>query len=69
MCLVAIAEIVVVAIYFILPFEPAALPWNSDFTWVAVNYAPILIGITLLVLWAWWKFSVRDWYSGPKRTI
>ncbi len=69
MNLIALAEIVFITIYFILPFEPAAVPGNKDFTWVAVNYAPILVGITLLILWIWWQTSVKKWFTGPKKTI
>jgi hypothetical protein len=69
MGLVAMAEIVIMCIYFIMPFEPAAVPGNENFTWIAVNYAPILVGITLLILWVWWRLSVRKWFKGPIRTI
>ncbi len=69
MNLIAVAEIVIISIYFILPFEPAAVPGNKNFTWLAVNYAPILLGITLFVLWIWWKLSVKKWFTGPRRTI
>lgn len=69
MNLVAVIEILVIAVYFVLPFEPAAVPGNEHFTWVAVNYAPILVGVTLLLLWIWWKLSVKNWYKGPIRTI
>jgi amino acid transporter len=69
MNLLAILEILLVTIYFILPFEPAAVPGNEHFSWVAVNYAPILLGITLIALWIWWKLSVSKWFTGPKRTI
>jgi amino acid permease len=69
MNLVAAIEIMVMCIYFILPFEPAAVPGNDTFTWVAVNYAPILVGITLLFLWIWWHLSVKKWFKGPIRTI
>ena len=65
----ASVEIVVISIYFMMPFEPAAIPWNKNFTWIAVNYAPILVGVTLLLLWIWWRLSVRKWFTGPKRTI
>jgi len=53
MNLIAIVEILVISFYFIMPIEPAAVPGNKNFTWVAVNYAPILVGITLLALWGW----------------
>lgn len=68
MNLIAILEIVVVSVYFIMPFEPAAIPGNEKFTWVAVNYAPILVGVTLLTLGIWWRLSVRKWFKGPKIT-
>lgn len=67
--LLAIFEILVMCVYFIMPFEPAAIPWNDDFSWVAVNYAPLLLGFALLALWIWWQLSVKHWFKGPKRTI
>jgi amino acid transporter len=69
MNLLAILEIGIISIYFIMPFEPAAIPGNKNFKWVAVNYAPILVGLTLVILWIWWHSSVRKWFKGPKRTI
>lgn len=65
----AMIEIVVMCIYFILPFEPSAVPGNKDFSWLAVNYAPILVGLTLLLLWIWWHLSVKKWFTGPIKTI
>ena len=69
MNLVAMAEIVIVSIYFILPFEPAGVPGDPEFSWIAVNYAPILVGMTCLMLWIWWRVSVRNWYHGPRKNI
>ena len=66
---VAIAEIVMISVYFILPFEPAGVPGDAGFSWVAVNYAPILVGITCMLLLVWWKLSVKNWYHGPRRNI
>ena len=63
----AMAEIAVVCLYFILPFEPAGVPGNENFSWLAVNYAPVLVGITMVSLTAWWFFSVRHHYNGPRR--
>ena len=42
MNLVAVAEIAIICIYFILPLYPAGWPGNEDFAWKFVNYAPIL---------------------------
>jgi amino acid transporter len=69
MNLVAMIEIVVVCIYFIMPFEPAAVPGNAEFNWIAVNYAPVLVGIILIFLWLYWNFSAKHWFKGPRRTI
>ena len=69
MNLIAISEIVIISCYFILPFEPAAIPWNKEFTWLAVNYAPILVGFILICLWIWWQLSVKFWFKGPVKTI
>jgi amino acid transporter len=66
---VAVIEVVVISIYFILPIAPAGTPGNKDFTWTAVNYAPIVTGGALLILWIWWQVSAKKWFTGPKRTI
>jgi amino acid transporter len=66
---IAVAEIAIISIYFILPFTPAAVPGNKDFSWKFVNYAPILTGGTLLALAIWWKVSAKHWFTGPKHTI
>jgi amino acid transporter len=65
----AVAEIIIVSIYFILPFSPLGTPGNADFTWTAVNYAPIVTGGALLILWVWWQASAKKWFTGPKRNI
>jgi len=69
MNLVGNIEIAVISVYFILPLTPTGVPGNADFTWTSVNYAPILTGGTLLVLWVWWHLSVKKWFTGPRTTI
>ena len=69
MNLVAVAEIGVISIYFIMPFTPAGVPGNKDFTWSSVNYAPVLTFGTLIVLAIWWNLSAKKWFTGPKHTI
>lgn len=66
--ILAIAEIAVVSVYFLLPFEPDGVPGGESFNWLAVNYAPILVGVTLTLLWIWWQLSVKNWYKGPRKT-
>ncbi len=69
MNLLAVIEIAVISVYFILPFTPAGVPFSDDFAWSAVNYAPILTIGTLLILTIWWFASARTWFTGPKHTI
>jgi hypothetical protein len=59
----------VISIYFIMPFTPAAVPGNKDFSWKFVNYAPILTIGTLVLLAIWWSVSARKWFTGPQHTI
>lgn len=66
---IAVAEIAVISVYFILPFTPAGVPWKDEFTWSSVNYAPILTIGTLTVLAIWWHLSAKKWFTGPKHTI
>ncbi len=66
---IAVIEIIVISIYFILPITPAAIPGNADFSWKFVNYAPILTFGALLILTIWWRVSARKWFTGPKHTI
>ncbi len=66
---IAVIEIAIISVYFILPFTPAANPLNEDFSWKFVNYAPILMGATLLALWIGWHLSAKKWFTGPKMTI
>ncbi len=69
MNLLAVAEIAIISIYFILPFTPAGVPGNADFAWSSVNYAPILTFGTLILLAIWWQVSAKNWFTGPKHTI
>jgi len=69
MNLVAVAEIAIISVYFVLPFTPAAVPFSDSFSWKFVNYAPILTGGALILLAIWWQVSAKNWFTGPKHTI
>jgi amino acid transporter len=69
MNLFAVIEILVISVYLILPFTPAAIPFTKDFSWKFVNYAPILTIGSLIVLWISWHVSAKKWFTGPKHTI
>ncbi|WP_424528801.1 amino acid permease [Sphaerisporangium viridialbum] len=66
---IAVIEIVVISIYFILPVVPAGAPWSEDFTWTSVNYAPLAVGAVLIGIALWWVLSARHWFTGPRRNV
>ena len=78
---IACIEIVIVSVYFILPFTPAGTPgflrWLNNspsaeeipFDWKFVNYAPILTIGALVILWIAWHATAKKWFTGPKMTI
>ncbi|MGD9958784.1 amino acid permease [Nocardioides sp.] len=69
MNLIAVAEIAIISVYFILPFVPQGNPFGGDFSWKFVNYAPILTFGALALLGIWWQVSAKNWFTGPKHTI
>jgi amino acid transporter len=66
---IAVAEIVIVSLYLMLPFVPGAVPFSDDFAWKFVNYAPIVTLGALALLAIWWEVSAKRWFTGPKHTI
>jgi amino acid transporter len=69
MNLIAVAEILIVSIYLMMPTTPAANPFRDEFEWKFVNYAPIVTLGALLLLTIWWTVSAKKWFTGPKHTI
>jgi amino acid transporter len=56
-----------ITIIFCLPFTPAAVPWNDEFDYQALNYAPVMVGILLLLTTIGWYAGARKWFTGQKR--
>jgi len=70
----AVIEIIVTSIYFLLPTVPQGIPGHTtdgkgDFTWAAVNYTPIVVFGVLIGITIWWAVSAKNWFKGPKTTI
>ncbi len=63
--ILAMAEIIVISIYFIMPLVPSGIPFRKGFSWPTVNYAPILVFGSLIILETWWHLSVKKWFKGP----
>jgi amino acid transporter len=66
---VAIAEILITSIIALFPYSNTGMPWDPAFEWKYVNYTPILVGGTLLLLWIYWHASVKKWFTGPKQLV
>jgi amino acid transporter len=62
---VACLWVAFIAVLFILPVTPTGVPWNSHFTWLSFNYAPIAVLGTLVLVGGWWLLSARKWFKGP----
>ncbi|MFZ0158510.1 MAG: amino acid permease [Kineosporiaceae bacterium] len=77
----AVAEIAITSVYFIMPFTPAGTPGfmrgllgaegtdTVPFDWKFVNYTPVVTGGALVLLWIGWHLSAKKWFTGPKHTI
>jgi amino acid transporter len=78
---IAVLEILITSIYFIMPLYPGGAPAfmrgflgapsveEVPFDWKAVNYAPLVLGAIFLALWIGWHLSAKKWFTGPKVTI
>jgi amino acid transporter len=62
---VACVWVAFIALLFMAPLSPAGVPWNSSFTWLSFNYAPIAVLGTLALVGGWWMLSARKWFKGP----
>ncbi len=78
---IAVLEILITSVYFILPLYPAGAPGfmrgflgapsaeEVPFDWKSVNYAPIVLGAIFIALWIGWHLSAKKWFTGPKTTV
>jgi amino acid transporter len=67
--IIALVWIVFISLLFILPTDDRGYPWNSEFTWNTVNYAPITLVVVVGAIGLWWLVSAKRWFTGPKRTV
>ena len=63
--IVACLWVVFIALLFMAPLSPAGVPWNSSFTWLSFNYAPIAVLGTFVLVGGWWMLSASKWFKGP----
>ena len=65
----ALAEIILTSIVAMFPTALGGVPWDPSFEWKFVNYTPLLVGGTLILLWIYWHASVKKWFTGPVRQV
>jgi amino acid transporter len=68
---IAIAEVVIVCIYFIMPTSPAGIPGEPGFAWNngLINYAPVMVALVIGYAGIYWLVSARRWFTGPRRMV
>ena len=66
---IAVIEVAIVTVVFCLPTLHSGVPWNDDFNWKSVNYAPLITGAVILAVTVWWFVSARHTFTGPRHTI
>jgi amino acid transporter len=67
--LIAIVWVVICVVIFCLPTSPAAVPWESGFSWSDFNYAPIVTIVLTLGVWIAWAAGAKNSFKGPVRTL
>ena len=58
---------VFIVIIFLMPPYKSSVPWADEFSWEALNYAPILVGGALILFGGWYLLSAHKWFKGPVR--
>ncbi|NMO01497.1 amino acid permease [Gordonia sp. TBRC 11910] len=69
LCPFAVVEIGITTVIALMPSSTGGVPWLDGFSWKYVNYTPLVVGGTLLVLWAIWELWVKKIYTGPRETV
>jgi amino acid transporter len=59
--------VILITIIFCLPFTPEAVPWNSEFSWEAFNYAPLAVAVVIAGAAITWFVSARKHFTGQIR--
>src|SRR6201996_4381007 len=61
--------VIIITIIFCLPFTPEAVPFSSEFSWEAFNYAPLTVGVGILGAALAGFLSARKHFTGQIREV
>jgi amino acid transporter len=64
---IAILWVAFIVVIFLMPPYKSSVPWADEFSWEALNYAPILVGGALILFGGWYLLSAHKWFKGPVR--
>ena len=64
MNVIAFTWVALCVVIFSLPFTPAAVPFNDEFDWTAVNYSPIMVGGLFIAVGLWWLLGAKNTLQG-----
>ena len=45
------------------------MPWNDEFSWEALNYAPLTVGAVILFAAIAWVAGAKNYFTGQTRNI
>lgn len=62
---ISVVWVGIITVLFFAPLDPAWRWWNSDEINLANFTGPVLV-VSLLLVWAWWSLSAKNWFTGPK---
>jgi amino acid transporter len=65
---IAVVEIAIISVYFILPTSPGGVPFSKDFDWKLFNYAPVIVGGVLILVTLWWFLGANKTFR-LRRTV
>src|SRR5471032_723974 len=60
---IAIVWVAFISVLFLMPISPLGIPFKNGFTWLDVNYAPIAVLGTLVLVGGWWLISAHKWFK------
>jgi amino acid transporter len=65
----AVIWVAIITVIFSLPFTPLAVPWDEAFDARYLNYAPVTVGLVIIIVGIWWKLSAHKYFTGQVKQV